>query len=124
MPWCPLCCPAAELARGCLAYEKARFAAWAAVVDATVAAGLQQPLLARVAAGATTGDAAAAGWGRTHAQAQAQAHAHAPSPGCVVVVNFAAGLLDVAREAKYLDQLGYGVPRGAANLALQEGQLR
>lgn len=95
-------------------------------MDATVAAGLQQPLLVRAPPPSATsagGDAA----GTAHAggaQASAQARAQAQAQQGPVVVNFAPGLLAVVREAKYLDQLGYSVPRGAANLALQEGQLR
>lgn len=100
-----------------LQYEKERFAGWSATVDATVAAGLQQPLLIRQAApDAAAGDAPAA--------PSAGASGASGSASGVVSINFSPALLCLAREAKYLDQLGYSVPQAAANLALQEGQLR
>lgn len=95
-----------------LQFEKARFAAWAATVDAAVTAGLQQPLLIRQAA-AVDGVSVSS--------------TTAPPPGraaAALAINFPPALLLLAREAKYLGQLGCAVPRLAVNLALQEGQLR
>ena len=119
-----------------LQFEKARFAGWAAGVDAAVATGLQQPLLARQAP--ATGDAsgaAAAGAGGEGSAAAGSGGAAGPGgaasnggsgsgSGGSLASNFPPGLLLLAREAKYLAQLGFPVPRAAVNLALQEGQLR
>lgn len=97
----------ADLAKGVLQYEKGRFAAWSAGVEAAIAAGLRQPLLSRP----PPGDSAAAS-------------SLAPAGGARVAINFPPALLRLMREAKYLDQLGLAVPQAAVNLALQEGQLR
>lgn len=89
---------------------------WSATVDAAVTAGLQQPLLGRQAppddsSNGSSSDANTPGGGGTSSSSR-------------VVVNFPPGLLQLMREAKYLDQLGCAVPQLAVNLALQEGQLR
>lgn len=82
-------------------------------MDTAVTAGLQQPLLARQ----PPSDSSSAGPSSDPSRL-----------GCTsssrVVVNFPPGLLQLMREAKYLDQLGCAVPQLAVNLALQEGQLR
>ncbi|KAI7844971.1 hypothetical protein COHA_001338 [Chlorella ohadii] len=103
-----------ELARSVMQYEKGRFAEWSATVDAAVTAGLQQPLLTRQA----SPDGSSAGLSNDSSKQGGGAS------GCRVVVNFSPDMLQLMREAKYLDQLGCAVPQLAVNLALQEGQLR
>ncbi|PRW56454.1 flagellar inner arm dynein 1 heavy chain alpha [Chlorella sorokiniana] len=104
-----------ELARSMLQYEKGRFEQWSTTVDAAVTAGLQQPLLARQEPldGSSAGMSSAASRPGGNAGSSDR-----------IVVNFPPGLLQLMREAKYLDQLGCAVPQLAVNLALQEGQLR
>ncbi len=87
---------------------------WTATVDAAVTAGLQQPLLTRQA----SPDGSSAGLSNDSSKQGGGAS------GCRVVVNFSPDMLQLMREAKYLDQLGCAVPQLAVNLALQEGQLR
>jgi hypothetical protein len=97
-------------------YEKACFAAWADTIDATVAAGMQQPILRQCQ------EAAAADETSGSELREAQTGDGAGSRG--VEINFRPGLLEIMREAKHLGHLGFEVPQAAVNLALQEGQLR
>lgn len=97
-----------------LRYEKSRFAAWDATVDAAVTAGLQQPLLCHQPAAPGVDSSSHPGSGQ----------AGSDGSGGAVAINFPPALLRLMREAKYLDQMGYTVPQLAVNLALQEGQIR
>ena len=117
---CRLTC--ADLAREMLRFEKARFASWCGGVDSAVTAGLQQPLLCRQAAAAA--DSQEGSGSPSQAPAAAARSGTLDGSGGRVGVNFPPALLRLMREAKYLDQLGFGVPQLAVNLALQEGQLR
>jgi dynein heavy chain len=94
-----------------LRYEKSRFAAWSAGVEAAVTAGLKQAVLCRQEQGPP-------------ASQPDSTTAASPGSSGSVAINFPPGLLRAMREAKYLDQLGFAVPPAAVNLALQEGQVR
>ena len=106
-----------DLARVLLEFEKARFKSWAAT-EAAVMPTLHQPLLER--RGPPAAAASADGAGQPGAAAQPDTTAEeAP-----FAVNFSPGLLQLIREAKYLDRLGFPVPELAVNVALQEGRFR
>lgn len=79
-----------SLARHIMSYEKVLFKHWMSTIDAQAMSYLKLPILVRLQVGGLIG------------------------------VNFAAGLVKLMRETRYLDRMGFEIPEIALNVTLQE----
>lgn len=104
-----------DLARSMLEFEKACFKDWC-TSEAAIMPALQQPLLLRKDLRPAVGSEAAPAPQAAHVAPNTTGDAAA------LAVNLSPQLLQLIREAKYLDRLGFAVPELAVSVALQEGR--